>query len=96
MPVNESNLLETATRAAEHAVAEVLERGLTGREFLPTKEAAFYLGLSAQRLAIWRSKGGGPYYSKTSRGGVVRYKRSDLDEFMRARRVRNTSEVPGA
>ena len=94
MPVND--LIETATRAAERAIVEVLERGMPQREYLNTKEAAHYLGLSTQRLEIWRSKGGGCAYTKTSRGGVVRYKKSDLDAFMLARRIRSTSEVPGA
>ena len=60
-------------------------------------QAAVYMGVSRQRLEIWRCRGGGPPYSKLSaqRGGAVRYKRSDLDAFMAACRISNTGERPG-
>ena len=86
-----AGLEELVRRAVREAMADT-----TVQEYLDTRAAARYLALSKQRLEIWRSKGGGPLYVKTSKGGVVRYKRSDLDAFMLARRVRSTSEVPGA
>ena len=61
------------------------------REYLNTRQAAQYLGLSKQQLELWRAKGGGPLYTKLAR--IVRYKRSDLDAFMAKHRVSSTSEA---
>ncbi len=90
----EATINEAARRAAEDAVAEALRRGMPTPEYLDTIAASVYLALSRQRLEIWRCRGGGPRYCKL--GNAVRYKRSDLDEFMVARRIASTSETPGA
>ena len=57
-----------------------------------TVEAAEYVGLSPATLATRRSRGGSPTYTKLGRS--VRYLRSDLDSYLRARRVRNTADEP--
>lgn len=59
-------------------------------EYLCTKQAAKYLGLSRQRLEIWRINGGGPKFTKLAQ--AVRYRRVDLDEFMAARARLNTTK----
>lgn len=59
-------------------------------EYLDTRQAAAYLGLSRQRLEIWRCYGGGPRYSKLAQ--AVRYKKSDLDDFMAACTKSHTAE----
>lgn len=58
-------------------------------EYLDTAQAAVYLGMSQDWLAKARSEGYGPPYVKLSdsRGGAVRYRRADLNEFASERRV---------
>lgn len=56
-------------------------------------EAAKYLGYQPRTLAGWRFKGGGPVFVRTSRTSV-RYRRSDLEAWIAARRRRSTSD-PG-
>lgn len=67
----------------------------TSIEWLTTPQAAKHLGLSVQRLEIWRSTGGGPKYTKVSRG-IVRYQRNQLDAFMEASTRRHTGEDTAA
>jgi len=57
-------------------------------EYFGTKQASVYLSISPAQLEIWRCRGGGPKYTKLAH--VVRYKVSDLDEFMLAKRQSNT------
>ena len=59
--------------------------------WLTTPQAAQRLGLSVQRLEIWRSAGGGPPYHKPSRG-IVRYKPAELDKFMADSARKHTGE----
>ena len=47
---------------------------------LSTKEAAAYLTASASTLYRWRRAGEGPEYFRV--GGILRYRRSDLDSFL--------------
>lgn len=56
-----------------------------------TDEASILTGIAAATLATWRSRGGGPPFSKV--GSIVRYKRRDLIEFMAAHRMSNTIKV---
>jgi predicted DNA-binding transcriptional regulator AlpA len=55
-------------------------------EYLDTKQAAAYLGLSHQFLEIARHRrdGSGPHYLKLPR--AVRYRRDDLDAWMEQHR----------
>lgn len=64
---------------------------LPATEYLNTKQAAAYMGLSRQRLEIWRCKGGGPEYVKLAQ--AVRYRRGTLDKFMADHTQRHTAEV---
>ncbi len=72
----ENAIVETAKRAVDAAVAKIAPP----TEYLRTPQAAAYLGMSRQYLEIARHTGGGPPYIKLSR--AVRYKRTDLDEWM--------------
>jgi len=56
--------------------------------FLTSKQAANYLALAEPTLRNARSAGTGPAYVKVGRS--VRYATSDLDAWMRARRVEPT------
>ena len=54
------------------------------RNYLPTREAAHYLGLSARTLNRYRVSGDGPVFHRF--GGRVRYRCDDLDAWAAARR----------
>ena len=63
---------------------------------LPPPEAARFLGNSVDTLARWRINGDGPPYIKlgTSRTSHIRYRRSELEAFLRMLARRSTSD-PG-
>lgn len=58
--------------------------------FVTTQEASQLTGISQATLVTWRSRGGGPPFSKI--GSLVRYRRRSLLEFMRQREQRNTAD----
>lgn len=59
---------------------------------LSTEEAAEYLGVQPQTLALWRSTGRYKIpYMKVGRR--VYYRESDLDAWLSSRTVTNTSEI---
>ena len=62
-------------------------------EYLRPTEAAAYLKSSTSTLAKLRCAGGGPCYVRIGR--AIRYRKSELDEFMTASRVSSTSEEVG-
>jgi predicted DNA-binding transcriptional regulator AlpA len=57
-----------------------------------TEEAACYLGVSKRMLEALRVRGGGPIYVRLARN-KVRYKISDINTWVAARRYENTSQV---
>lgn len=57
---------------------------------MDTSAAAQYLGLSGASLTKMRCLGGSPAYMKVGRRVV--YSRPDLDAWINARRVKNTSQ----
>jgi excisionase family DNA binding protein len=61
-------------------------------ELLDEAAAAELLGIRPQTLAVWRSTGRYelPFVKV---GRCVRYKRTDLAEFLRSRTVTNTGEA---
>jgi hypothetical protein len=66
-----------------------------GQRFVPTAQAAGYLGLSPRTLEKLRVRGGGPTYAKFGRRVV--YAVEDLDHWAAERRRDSTSapERPG-
>jgi excisionase family DNA binding protein len=60
-------------------------------EYLRPSEAAAYLKSSASTLAKRRLNGGGPRFTRIGR--AVRYRRSDLDDFMAASLRRTTFDA---
>lgn len=60
-------------------------------DFFDTKQAAGYLGLKRTTLEAWRCRGGGPKFVKLGR--LVKYRQSDLDDFIKAQVRSNTSET---
>ena len=59
-------------------------------QFLTTKRAAEYLGLRPNTLEAWRCRGGGPRYVKLGR--AVRYRVTDLNDWIESRTRENTIE----
>lgn len=60
------------------------------RNYLSTRRAAEWLGLSPRTLDRYRVTGGGPVYHLF--GTAVRYLRDDLDAWAETRRRRSTSD----
>lgn len=58
-------------------------------DILNTREAASYVRLGKPTLERFRVSGDGPVFLKL--GSAVRYRRSDLDDWLNGRRVRSTS-----
>lgn len=58
---------------------------------LDAREAALFIGVAVSTLAKMRCLGGSPAFVKAGR--KVLYRRSDLIEWLAARRVRNTIEA---
>jgi len=56
---------------------------------LTPKQAAAYLNLAVSSLAKWRVDGVGPRFIKM--GSAVRYRRTDLDDWVHARVQSSTS-----
>ena len=59
-------------------------------EVLTTIEAAQYVRLGKATLERFRLTGEGPAYCKL--GGAVRYRRCDLDEWLKTRLISSTSD----
>ena len=75
---------ERVREAAARAVAEYVTDSVAPM-YLSVQQAATYLGLSKSQLDVWRSHGcGGPPFYKY--GHLVKYKRSELDGWMAAKR----------
>lgn len=57
-----------------------------------TKQAAEFYGLAENTLAKWRCNGGGPRFVRVGPSGrAIRYRKSDLDAFLRS--AASTSET---
>lgn len=57
--------------------------------FLKEDQVAELLGLPVRTMQSWRLRGGGPEFYKIGRS--VRYKRSDLDEWLANRKASSTA-----
>ena len=78
--------------ASRHWLESLSPRRVVSSEvYLTSQEAAQYLHTSPSTLAKLRVYGGGPSFCRIGR--AIRYRRSDLDEFMARGRVRSTSET---
>jgi hypothetical protein len=61
--------------------------------FLTEQQASELTGFSKRTFQMWRTKGGGPPFIRTT--GSVRYERERLIDWMRAKEVHSTSELTG-
>ena len=59
---------------------------------LTEKEAARVLGFSYRTLQKWRGIGAGPLFVKATSRGAVRYRRSDLLDWVNRRLRHSTSD----
>jgi len=82
LPKQESVNIEKPAQQA--AVAQL--------QYLTTRQAAAYLGVSRQTLEIGRHKGTGPIYCRPANSRIVRYFRPDLDAWMQNNRRQHTAE----
>ena len=60
-------------------------------QYLSTRQAAGYLGVSRQTLEIGRHKGTGPIYCRPVNSRIVRYFLPDLDAWMQGSRRQHTA-----
>jgi hypothetical protein len=60
-------------------------------QYLSTRQAAAYLGVSRQTLEIGRHKGTGPIYCRPVNSRIVRYFLPDLDAWMQGSRRQHTA-----
>ena len=65
--------------------------GMGQPEFMDTRAAAAWLGLSHRTLEGYRVSGGGPDFHRF--GNRVRYRRSDLDAWAAKRRAASTAQA---
>lgn len=65
---------------------------VTQLQYLSTRQAAAYLGISRQTLEIGRHKGTGPIYCRPVNSRIVRYFLPDLDAWMQDGRRSHTAE----
>jgi predicted DNA-binding transcriptional regulator AlpA len=66
---------------------------------MTVQEAAAYCRLSKFTLERYRVTGEGPRFAKfgsSKTGGAIRYRQSDLDDWISGRIVRSTSEASAA
>ncbi|MCY4556787.1 MAG: helix-turn-helix domain-containing protein [Chloroflexi bacterium] len=79
--------------------ARLSDRPVAGRNgitevatnYLTTRQAAAWLGLSHRTLDRYRLRGGGPDFHRF--GGCIRYFPGDLKRWAEERRMKSTSEV---
>lgn len=81
------------TRASSGTPSQSREIDLRHEErLLGQKEAAYILGISPRSLEAWRCKGGGPKFIRYS-NRCIRYRRTDLEDWLQLRIKSSTSEV---
>jgi excisionase family DNA binding protein len=69
-----------------------MSTAISGSDLLPPPEAAEYIGVREQTLAVWRSSG--RYSLPFVRcGRLIRYRRADLDAWLAARTITHTGEA---
>ena len=61
-------------------------------ELLDTRRLAAWLGAAIITVTAWRARGAGPPYLRLGVGGrLIRYRRSDVEAWLRARTVGATA-----
>jgi len=85
------HLDKRAGNLIEAAASEVKNNGASNDDLLTTPETAMWLGVSRQWLEIGRIKNYGPTFVRLS-AQAIRYKRSDVIEWLKAREHSHTAE----
>jgi len=65
----------------------------TAIRLLTEEEVAQLLAVSVRTLQGWRVRGGGPQFVKLGNGRSVRYRGSDITDYIANRVARSTSAV---
>jgi predicted DNA-binding transcriptional regulator AlpA len=65
----------------------------TVEPLLTTSEVATWLGVAPISLRKWRTSGAGPQFIRVC--GAVRYRRSDVENWIAGRSAASTSETAG-
>ena len=94
--VADAPLLAGSARVESAPGIDVQPRGETGMKhddsnYLSTRKAAAFLGLSPRTLDRYRVSGAGPAFHRF--GNRILYRRDDLEAWAAARRVASTSEA---
>jgi len=63
-------------------------------ELLTPVAVSDFLKTPERTLETWRYRGVGPAFIRLS-GRIIRYRRSDLDRWLRSRRIGEAEEEPG-
>ncbi len=82
---------KNATASPQIRESESLEL-LRQKEYLGTKEVQALFSLNPKTLTTWRNQGRGPAYAQS--GGVVLYRRSDIEAWLKSNKKR-TADQPG-
>lgn len=61
-----------------------------GNEFMTTAEVAEFLGFAVITIRKWRTEGVGPPFTKIVGGRGIRYRRADVEDFMKQGRRTST------
>lgn len=75
-------ILDRLTSITEHLNREGTSQP---RYLMNSQQAAQHLGVRNETMATWRHRGTGPNYIKV--GSTVRYRKNDLEDFLRQREV---------
>ena len=89
--INQDQVVEAVREVLATSMAPVAEEvmrleRLRRKQSLTTDEVAELYGYSAGTLRNWRCKGRGPAYTRD--GGVIVYRRKDVEAYQEAHRVR--------
>ena len=79
----------TSNRNRQQVTVDLLDEGL-----LAPDDVALLLKVDLRTLANWRYRGFGPIFTKL--GGIVRYTRSDVNEFVASSRQSMTGHALAA
>jgi len=87
-PQELKQLIDASVR---QAMREELKNFSTAPEIMREKEAANYLGISANTLRQYRTNGIGPAYSKN--GTVIFYTKTDLDNYLQQAKIKTYNKA---
>lgn len=76
----QEELIAVISHVFKQEIGTLLKEATHYKNVMNEKEAAIYIGQSANTLRFWRGQGRGPAYLKDKQS--VRYKKDDLDTWL--------------